>query len=213
MGYRAIVFDLDGVLWDSTGAHRQAFEEIFTRYEVKGFHYHEYAGQRTREVLVRVLGGAGIETTPEELDRLSQEKTLRARELLRTGDPVRPGVSQLLPRLAERVRLGLASSGSRGSVRMFLEMSGTLEVFEVVLTGDDVKQAKPDPEIYRLAAAGLQIAAEEILVVEDAVSGIQAARSAGSDVVGLVGTEEASTLIEAGASRTINSLEQLFDVL
>ena len=110
----------------------------------------------------------------------------------------------MLKQLSHEYRLGLASSGSRASIALFLSANGCADLFRSVLCGDDVSCAKPHPEIYQRAFAALNVRPADAIVIEDAEAGIQAARAAGAGtVIGVEGTCSASQLAEAGASAVI----------
>ncbi len=128
------------------------------------------------------------------------------------NNPVDPDIITVLHRLSKNYLLGLASSGSRASVAAFLSSTRCTPVFSSVLCGDDVRQAKPHPEIYLRAFAQLGVAPDAAMVVEDAVAGIEAARAAGAGVViGVEGTCSAARLTEAGADRIISSVREFDD--
>ncbi len=209
---KAIAFDLDGVLWDSTPLHAAAFAEILAREGITDFVYESYAGQRTPDVMRSVLQGGGRACEPERIERLAREKTDLARRMMQDHKPIAPGCEDLLRSLATRYTLGLASSGSAGSVAMFLEMSGTRPHFKSVLSGDDVKHAKPDAEIYLTTALQIGVEPNAMLVVEDAVSGVQAGRAAGAIVLGL-SRHNGGALVQAGAVAVLSDLAQLRDLL
>ena len=208
-----IIFDMDGVLVNSTSCHREAFEQIFRRFGITQFDYPEYAGRRTAEVIQDVLMGAGLQEPPDVITQLAREKSRLALHLFEDRKPVVPGCEAVLAELAARCPIGLASSGSRASVASFLRTTGTASIFGCVLTGEDVAHAKPDPEIYIQSAKRLRLNASQCIVVEDAVSGVIAARAAGASVVGIPGTSSAEELRSAGADFTVLSLAEIAEFL
>jgi len=115
----------------------------------------------------------------------------------------------VLAKLAANYPLALASSGSRASVDAFLRLTSCRSLFQSILSGDDVVRAKPDPEIYARSASQLGMDPADCLVIEDAVAGIEAARAAGMQAVGLAGTSAAEDLLRAGATRVLPSLGAL----
>jgi HAD superfamily hydrolase (TIGR01509 family) len=214
LSIRAVVFDLDGVLTDSTPCHRQAFEQTLAPLGIGDFDYAPYAGQRTGEVIEAELRRAGMQSTPSLVEELAARKTALARAMLREANPVRPGSPAILDALSRAgYPLALASSGSAGTVETFLEANRCRDRFCSILTGADVSRAKPDPEIYRRAAGELKLAPSECLVVEDAVAGVIAARRAGSPVLGITGTCPAAELLDAGAWLCVDELTAIPAVL
>lgn len=208
--WEAIAFDMDGVLWDSTPCHEAAFVDVLGRVGVTGFDYHQYAGRRTVEVVRAEAARMGFDWSEELIAQLGQEKTEQARSLIDVMRPVSAGCLELMEELYGRFGLGLASSGSRGTVELFLVISKTREMFQSVLTGNDVKNAKPDPEIYERSAIALGVSPARMLVVEDALSGVKAGLAAGaSEVVGIGSGEHAARLREAGACAVVKNLIEL----
>jgi beta-phosphoglucomutase len=206
---RGIIFDLDGVLIDSTDCHRNAFQTVFARHGIQDFDYTPYAGWRTPDVVVDVFRRAGVSSGPEEVAATAREKSRLARELIAGKKPLTEGCPEVLRELAGQYRLALATSGSRSAVEAFLDLAGCRSVFSSVLSGEDVIHAKPDPEIYSRAMASLAAEADDCVVVEDAVAGIEAARKAGARVIGVAGTCPEATLSRAGACRIIHRLPEL----
>ncbi len=203
-GLRAVVFDLDGVLMESTPFHAQAFGEVLAGVGVTGFSYARFAGMRTREVIEAVGREWGKGWEGGDIGELSAAKTRRALELMRFNRPVVAGCEALVRRLGAKYRVGLASSASRESVAWFLETTG-LE-FGVVLTGSDVREGKPSPEIYQRAMVELGVVGRETLVVEDAVQGVLAGRAAGARVWGILSSSAEADLLAAGAERCFANL-------
>jgi beta-phosphoglucomutase len=203
---------MDGVLLDSTACHRQAFAEILTPLGIPNFAYSRFAGWRTPEVFRTVFLEAGLPVTEAQIADCSKRKSARSRELLEENSEIFTCCAPVVSKLSALYPLALASSGSRGSVYNFLEKSGLREAFRVVVSGDDVSRAKPDPEIFVRAAAGLNLAPARCIVVEDAESGIQAACAAGATACGF-GVDSDGVLKRAGASCQIESLRELPSLL
>jgi HAD superfamily hydrolase (TIGR01509 family) len=172
---RAIIFDMDGVLTDSSPIHAWAFQETLRPYGI-AVDYPRIAGMRTLDV-IRMLAPPGADAI-----RLAEGKSALALRRMREENPVIAGALDVVERLSARFPLALASSGSPESVGAFLDMNSARPLFQVVLTGSDVQAAKPAPDIYVEAARRLGFAPGECLVVEDAEAGAQAARAAGCEV-------------------------------
>jgi len=209
MGIGGIVFDLDGVLMDSTPCHRAAFEQVFQSLGIQEFDYSRHAGWRTEDVIREVLAQAGRSASEELVAAASQEKRSLARQAMLKAGVASPSCRPVLERLAEKHRLGLASSGSRQSVDFFLQQSGLRELFLTVLSCEDVRHAKPAPEMYEKTFEALGLSPWQCLVVEDAAAGVLAGKMAGATVTGLKGTCSEDELIGAGADAVLGSLEEL----
>jgi len=185
----AILFDLDGVLLDSTRVvadqyRRWAVENGLDPEEVmKAAH-----GVRTIEVVERVA---------PHLDAVAETQKIETREAA-SDDVVRmPGAVELLSSIPKG-RWCVVTSGTRFLAVTRMQKFG-VPVPEIMVTADDVKNGKPDPEPYLKGAELLRVKPAECVVVEDAPAGIQAARGAGMKVVSLPSTYPREELHEADA--------------
>jgi sugar-phosphatase len=186
----AILFDLDGVLADSTRAVDREWREWARRKGVDGDAVMAIAhGVRTVEVIRRVA---------PHLDAEAEASAIEDHE---AGDQrgviVMPGAADLVRSIPEG-RWGVVTSGSRLLATNRLRHCG-LPVPEVLITSDDVTHGKPHPEPYLKGAELLGFSPAECLVIEDAPAGIQAARAGGMKVVGITSTYAADVLGHADA--------------
>ncbi|HZQ94424.1 MAG TPA: HAD family hydrolase [Candidatus Sulfotelmatobacter sp.] len=181
----AILFDLDGVLCDSTQAVDREWREWALRKGVDGDAVMAIAhGVRTVEVIRRVA---------PELDAEAEAAAIENHEAHdQRGVTVMPGAADLLQSIPAG-RWGVVTSGSRLLARNRLRHCG-LPVPRVLVTSDDVTQGKPHPEPYLKGAAGLKLDPGQCLVVEDAPAGIQSARAGGMKVVGITSTYQEPAL-------------------
>jgi len=206
---KGIVFDMDGVLLLSSPLHDRAYREAFASLPIREFDYRSIAGMRTDEAIRLVLRKNGIAYTEEQLHALAGAKTRIARDLIARDNPIAPHCIDVLNALARVYPLALASSASQATVDLFLSSNGLREKFRSVLHGGDVHRAKPAPDIYQLACSRLGLEPSECLVVEDAVSGVEAAKAAGTVVWGITTTSSPDELTRADADHIISSLEEL----
>ena len=189
---RALLFDLDGVLIDSTPAvarvwHRWAVEHGFDP-----------------ETVVRIAHGRPSRTTIREflpsadtdIDREDREVERREMEDL-DGVVLLPGARQLLNALPPE-RWTIATSCTRPLAEVRLRAAG-LPIPKTLITSSDVKIGKPDPEPYLKAAAKLGFAASDCIVVEDAPAGVRAGKAAGARVIAFLTTIAHRDIEEAGA--------------
>jgi beta-phosphoglucomutase len=208
-GVKGIIFDMDGVLTLTSPLHERAFREALKTVGVDDFRYAAVAGMRTDEALRSILVGNRVPYTDEGIVSLAATKSRIARELIAMENPVAAGCVRVLDSLARRYPLALASSASKPTINLFLEQNSLSGKFACVLNGGDVQQAKPSPEIYELCCRRMGLAPGECLIVEDAVSGVLAGKSAGAVVWGIPTTCSAADLQGAGADRIIGRLEDL----
>ncbi|WP_406697509.1 HAD family phosphatase [Singulisphaera sp. Ch08] len=182
---RAVVFDLDGLMFDT--------EALFHR--VAGEMLAERGKQMTTEIMRAMIGRraidagqafktlAGLDEPVEDL--MAEAKTRFMAELDVAVHPT-PGLFVLLDRLAaRRLPLAVATSSRRSYAERLLGSHGLLNRFQFLLTAEDVERGKPDPEIYLKAAARFGVPASSVLVLEDSVAGLQAAKQAGAFAVGV----------------------------
>jgi HAD superfamily hydrolase (TIGR01509 family) len=199
---------MDGVIVDSHPLHRVAWRQ-FLRAVSKDVDEEELDfvldGRTRKEILLHFLGPLG----DAQLDDYGRLKDELFRNL---GDEMRliPGVVEFLDHLSRAgIRMALATSASRRRACGTLTELGISHHFQTIVTGDDVAAGKPDPAIYRLAAELLQVPAESLLAVEDAVSGVKAATAAGLKCVGVGSATRAELLRAAGADPVIPDFRQL----
>jgi mannitol-1-/sugar-/sorbitol-6-phosphatase len=186
----AILFDLDGVLVDSTAAVDREWRAWARERGVDGDKVIAVAhGVRTIEV---------IRTVAPHLDAEAEARRLESREAdHQEGVAVMPGAAELVRSIPDG-HWGVVTSGTRDLAAARLRWAG-IPVPKVMITADDVVNGKPDPEPYLKGAQGLGFDPRECLVIEDAPSGIQSAHAGGMKVIGLASTFAAAKLAEADA--------------
>jgi mannitol-1-/sugar-/sorbitol-6-phosphatase len=194
----AILFDLDGVLCDSTRAVDREWRAWALRKGVDGDAVMAIAhGVRTIEVIRRVAPHLDAEAEAEAIENHEAGD--------QQGVVVMPGAADLVHSIPEG-RWGVVTSGSRLLASARLRFCG-LPVPKVLVTADDVAHGKPHPEPYLKGAQGMGFDPAECLVIEDAPAGIQAARAGGMKVIGITSTYAADALHQADA--VIGKLAQI----
>jgi sugar-phosphatase len=186
----AVLFDLDGVLVDSTRSVERQWRIWAREQGIEGDKVMEVAhGVRTIEV---------IRAVAPHLDAEAEVKRLESREADdRDGVVVMPGAIELVRSIPEG-RWGVVTSGTRLLASERLRLAG-VPVPKILVAADDVAQGKPHPEPYLKGADLLGVNPAECLVIEDAPAGIQSAHAGGMKVIALSSTYPASALGEADA--------------
>jgi beta-phosphoglucomutase len=212
--HRAVIWDVDGTLIDSSDAHWHSWRAIFQQ---EGYPDIDHAthlawfGRRNEEILREYFGP---DATEEMIFRIAEMKEAHYREGLKLGPtPVLPGVNDWLTWLAaEGWKLGISSSAATRNLEIILPQSGWSETFGAVVAREDVRKGKPDPEVFLIAAARLGVDPARAIVIEDAAAGVLGAHRAGMRTIG-VGAHHA----DLGAMLSVSSLDQLpgdaFDAL
>ncbi len=185
-----LLFDLDGVLIDSTPAvarvwHRWAVDHGFDPETV----VRRAHGRPSRTTIRELLPNANVNRENREVERREMEDL--------DGVVPLPGARQLLNILPPE-RWTIATSCTRPLAEVRLQAAG-LPIPNTMITSNDVKIGKPDPEPYLKAAAKLGFAASDCIVVEDAPAGIRAGKAAGSRVIAFLTTMIRRDLEDAGA--------------
>lgn len=184
----AVIFDLDGVLTDTAVYHYQSWKAVAAKfnYDLTERDNEKLKGVSRADSLKLILQWASVTLPQEEIPLLLQEKNdhylLLINELGQKD--ILPGVLDFLT-LLESKNCAKAVGSSSKNAPFILEKLGLAPRFAAVIDGNGVKNTKPDPEVFLNAAQKLGVNPERCLVVEDAPSGIQAAKAAGMNVVGI----------------------------
>lgn len=179
MSVQAVIFDMDGVLLDSEPVHFEATCALLAEY---GITYtpaagEEFFGCTDRDVFRVLRARYGLE---QDEDALIHAWIGHVLPRLATRIHPLPGVPGVLFELRRRgLRLALASASAAPVIAASLEALGLAGVFETRVSGDDVAQGKPSPEIFIEALRRLGLPPSACVVVEDSYNGLQAARAAG----------------------------------
>lgn len=212
---KGVLFDMDGVLVDNADMHIKAFEIFCKRYGVEDW----------REKFTRSFGMGNDDIMrlllPEELvlergtKSLGDEKEAIYREIYApTIEPVK-GLRDLLVRLRELgIKAAVGSSGNSANIEFVLRSCQIEEFFSARVSGDMVTRCKPHPDIYLMAAKALSLKPHECIVIEDALAGIEAAKSAGvSHTIALCTTLKAEALSRSSARYIVNDFSEITDLM
>jgi beta-phosphoglucomutase len=182
-GETAYIFDFDGTISDTFFIHESGFKRALAGYPVR-FEYKDYLGQTTGLAIAQIFRDNKIPVDDDELKRIVHLKRQYANESILTDSKFIGGADEFLNILRKKdVSMFVASSGSKLNVWAGLETLGIRDYFKGVITADDITHSKPHPEIYEITVSRFNLNKSKTLVIEDALSGIEAALMAGLQVI------------------------------
>jgi beta-phosphoglucomutase len=192
MKIKAVVFDMDGVLIEARDWHYEALNRALAMfgYQISRYdHLVSYNGLPTRRKLEMLTLERGL--PPGLHGFLNELKQIYTWEIVHAQcKPVFQHEYALSQLKGAGYKLACASNSVRKSVELMMEKSNLLPYLDLLLSNEDVKKAKPDPEIYLEAIGRLGVEPHECLVVEDNDNGIRAARAAGAHLMIVEDTTE-----------------------
>lgn len=212
--FKGLIFDMDGVLIDSMPSHAEALKVMCERYNSThwGGDVGQFAGWGPDHVFAALL--------PEQLaergaESLNDEAEVIFREIYAPKATLMPRLEEFLDEAKPHgIKCAIGSSGCRENVALTWEKCGLERWFEASVCANDVTHCKPSPEIFLTAAKRLGLRPEECIVVEDATSGVEAAKAAGMKVVTITTTLPRERLEAAGADLVIDSFDEVnYEVL
>lgn len=188
MSRKAFIFDLDGVIVDTAKYHYLAWRELANQL---GFDFTEEQNERLKGVsrirsLEILLDIGKVHLEEDQKSTYLKEKNEHYLQYIAKMDhtEILPGIDDLLHYLKlNKIPFSLGSASK--NARLILETLDLIDLFDAVVDGNDVSTAKPDPEVFLIAAEKLGVAPEDCIVVEDAQAGIEAANKAGMTSIGI----------------------------
>jgi beta-phosphoglucomutase family hydrolase len=194
--FNAVLWDMDGVIVDTFDGHFRAWQRIFIElghpFSVEDFT--RTFGMNNRLILRTLLG---VDLPEAEVQRISDHKEQIFREAIRGQAQLLPGVADWLARFsALGIKQAVASSAPQANIDALLDELGIRAYFQAEAAGA-LLRGKPDPAVFLLAAQLLGVEPSGCLVIEDAISGVAAARSAGMHCVAVLTTNPAEKLSAA----------------
>ena len=185
---KGVIFDLDGVIVDTAKFHFLAWKKLANDL---GFDFTELQNEELKGVsrvrsLEKILEWGNTSLSKDEFAQkmaLKNDNYLSYLTNMSSAD-ILPGVSKVISFLMEH-KVPFALGSASKNARPILEKTGLINKFHAIVDGNDVSKAKPDPEVFIIAAEKIEVAQENCLVFEDSVAGVQAANIAGMISVGI----------------------------
>lgn len=213
MALKGLIFDMDGLLLDTEKLYCKANLTIAPKYGITTYdeaYYMKYVGTSDEE-LYEAYYQDFAEFGRENIEGFIKEAHEEVKALFLAGKAeLKPGAIELLDYLKEQeIPCVVASSNLRSFITILLDKAGITSYFSGVISGEDVKRAKPDPEIVEKAASMLQLAPKDCLMLEDSFNGVIASSEAGVPVIMIPDLLQPTPEIK---ERTLEVFPSLYDV-
>lgn len=186
-----ILFDMDGVIADTNPFHKVSIQQFCVRHGIEAsdeFLREKVYGRVNKEWIPNLFG----ELASTEIEKLAAEKEQLFRELYAPHLQAVEGLIEFLQRLQKhQIKAAVATSAPLENADFILDGLNIRSYFQAILHSADVERGKPDPEIYLKAADALDEYAEDCIVIEDSISGVQAGKAAGAKVIAITTTHDA----------------------
>ncbi len=212
---KACIFDLDGVIVDTAVYHYKAWRRLANQL---GFDFTEAQNEELKgisriESLKIILNWGGVSKSDAEMQELATLKNEWYVEMITKMTPqeILPGAKEFLELVKANQYLTALGSASKNS-ETILHQVGITHLFDALVDGNKVSKSKPDPEVFLVGAQELNVAPSQCVVFEDAIAGIQAAKSGGMKAVGIGKAEVlkgADLVVEGLFEMTLAKLENL----
>jgi len=184
-GFDAVIFDCDGTLVNSMPYHFEAWCEALSLYGAGNIFkedvFYAMGGRPTKDIVVEINDEYGLKLDPEQVAFAKREAFLKKLGQIELIDEVAAFAESLRGKLP----MAIATGGTRLVIEKTLQAVGVSDLFDEVVTADDVKVGKPAPDIFLRAAELLGVKPERCLVLEDAPAGVMAAQLAGMTVISI----------------------------
>ncbi len=215
---RAVIFDFNGIIVDDEPIHFELFQKVLGEEGIvltEKDYYARYLGFDDRGAFAAGFRDNGRSLSEPRLEELIDRKAAYYQEAIRNHVSIFPGVKSLVESLTQILPLAVASGALRHEIETILSTISIRNHFKAIVSAEDVKQGKPEPEIFLRALMKLNdgsgngdgIEAADCVVIEDSKEGIKGARRAGMKCLAVTNSHPAKLLNEANA--VVKSLEEV----
>lgn len=214
----AVLWDLDGVIADTGDYHYGAWQDVFGK---KGVTFTKedfmrHFGQR-HDTIIRFALGDGL--SREEFDAVTEEKQQNYRRRVAENIRALPGTIELIKSLNQnKIKTAIASSAPLENIDIIIKGLKIDQCFQAITHGTEVTEGKPSPQIFLLAAEKLGVSPGNCVVIEDAIAGVAAAKTAGMKCLAVTNSHhqdslrKADLIVDTLEKVTIKDLKGLFNV-
>jgi beta-phosphoglucomutase len=175
---KGIIFDMDGVIIDSNSVHYENWSDIFTKKfnkKIDKKYFSEHLGESPVEFTEHMIEYTKVDSRYDEIYPIVRDNYIRLKSKIK----LKEGIKEALPKLKKKYKIALATGAGKEFAIDTVVGFKIEEYFDYIVAGDEVKRAKPSPEIFLKAAEVLKLRPEQCIVIEDANLGLTAAKAAG----------------------------------
>ncbi len=191
-----VIFDMDGVLVDSAEFHLQSWQALGAEQgrPISREEFLHTFGRQNRDIVPAFFGPV----SPQRLTQLADRKEEIYRDLIRRHPPIVEGAVRLVRDLRRAgALLAVGSSGPRQNIELILQGMDVTDLPIAIVSADDVSRGKPDPQVFQIACQRLRLPPQRCVVIEDAPSGVAAAKAAGCRRVAITMHHSREALVAA----------------
>ena len=205
---KAVIFDMDGIVFNTEPVYDKSTKLFLLRYDVK-LKREDLDPFRGRGSIKHLMYLKEKYNLKDSLDYLIKERRKVYEELTKKGIKTFSGIKKILEELKKnKIKIGLATSSTYTSTKEnFKHSKLNKKLFNIIVTRDEIKNTKPNPEIFLRTIKKLQVKIQECVIIEDAVSGVEAGKRAGAKVIAITNSFSESKLKRADL--VVNSAKEL----
>lgn len=214
---RAVIFDFDGVITDTEVLHLRGFNKVLAQYNIKistADYYRDYLGLSDFDLFTLFAAQGRITADSEQIANLITQKNKVFEEMMETDGRIIEGVRDCLEMLGDgNIPIAICSGALLVEIEFILEQARLRDFFKIIVSAEQVRKGKPDPEGFLLTLKKLNysfddaILPSQCVVIEDSYWGLEAAKAAGMHTVAITNSYDAGQL--SIAEKTIDHLSQL----
>ena len=216
---RAVIFDFDGVITDSEVLHFRSFNQVLAQYGIEittKDYYKDYLGLSDLDLLNLLVDKGRLKLNKHQIENLAEQKKQVFEKLAKTEGRIIEGVRDFLQMLRQNdIPMAICSGALLVEIELILEEARLRSFFEVIVSAEQVKKGKPNPQGFLLTLQKLNhneksqnpILANQCVVIEDSHWGLEAAKAAGMHTIAITNSYDADQL--ALAEKVITNLGQL----